>query len=104
MRRALRAREELSDLRRQIQSSLLRLGVRYPGTGKAWTKQFMAWLTDVTLAEAEQRRLVTMVGCNMRFHPGPAMVKKLIDAGAVGELWQARLAACKPRRMADCRE
>lgn len=33
-----------------------------------------------------ERGLVTMVGCNMRFHPGPARVKKLIRDGAVGTL------------------
>lgn len=42
-------------------------------------------------AQVEQRHLVTMVGCNMRFHPGPAMVKQLIDQGAVGQVLAARL-------------
>jgi predicted dehydrogenase len=30
--------------------------------------------------------LVTMVGCNMRFHPGLVEVKRLIDEGAVGRV------------------
>lgn len=34
--------------------------------------------------ETAARRLVTMVGCNMRFHPGPAQVKKLLEKDAVG--------------------
>ena len=34
----------------------------------------------------DERYLVTMIGCNMRFHPGPARVKKLIDENAVGTL------------------
>jgi predicted dehydrogenase len=44
-------------------------------------------------AEAEARGLVTLVGCNMRFHPGPARVKALIDGGAVGRVLAARLQA-----------
>jgi predicted dehydrogenase len=42
-------------------------------------------------AEVEQRQLVTMVGCNMRFHPGPATVKKLIEANAIGDVIAARI-------------
>lgn len=36
------------------------------------------------LALVAERQLVTMVGCNMRFHPGPATVKRLLDDGAIG--------------------
>jgi predicted dehydrogenase len=36
-------------------------------------------------------KLVTLVGCNMRFHPGPAKVKELIDQGSLGRLLFARL-------------
>ena len=36
-------------------------------------------------------KLVTLVGCNMRFHPGPAKVKGLIDQGNVGRQLFARL-------------
>lgn len=43
------------------------------------------------LAEAEQRRLVTMVGCNMRFHPGPDAIKKLLDDQAIGDVIAARI-------------
>ncbi len=46
---------------------------------------------DPLLAEADRRHLVTLVGCNMRFHPGPAAVKKLLEAGAVGDVIAARL-------------
>lgn len=42
-------------------------------------------------AEAERRKLVTMVGCNMRFHPGPAAVKRWIDAGAIGDVLAMRI-------------
>ena len=42
-------------------------------------------------AELERRNLLSMVGCNMRFHPGPALIKKLIDEKAVGEILSARI-------------
>jgi len=38
-----------------------------------------------------QNQLVTMVGCNMRFHPGPVRVKELIDQGAIGNVHFARV-------------
>lgn len=41
--------------------------------------------------EIESQKLVSLVGCNMRFHPGPAMVKKLLDQGAVGRVLFARI-------------
>lgn len=43
------------------------------------------------VADARARQRVTLVGCNMRFHPGPAAVKRLIDAGAVGRVLSARI-------------
>jgi predicted dehydrogenase len=36
------------------------------------------------LAEVDRRRLVTLVGCNLRFHHGPRTVKRLLDDVAVG--------------------
>lgn len=44
-------------------------------------------------AEVERRGLVTMVGCNMRFHAGPRAVKALLDEGAVGTVLTARIYA-----------
>ena len=41
--------------------------------------------------EIEERRLVVLVACNMRFHPGPAAVKALLHEGAVGTIIAARL-------------
>lgn len=41
--------------------------------------------------ESARRGLVTMVGCNMRFHPGPAQVKALLAAGEIGEPLAARV-------------
>src|SRR5512133_357509 len=35
-------------------------------------------------AEVNLRDLIAMVGCNMRFHPGPSQIKLLIDEGAIG--------------------
>ncbi len=42
-------------------------------------------------AELGRRHLLSMVGCNMRFHPGPALIKKLIEEKAVGEILSARI-------------
>src|SRR5437868_2854820 len=43
--------------------------------------------------EAEVRRLglITLVGCNMRFHPGPALVKSLLQEERIGQVLFARL-------------
>ena len=41
--------------------------------------------------EIDQRGLTSLVGCNMRFHPGPAKVKELIEQGAVGKPLFARV-------------
>ena len=46
---------------------------------------------DELCSEAERRNLVTMVGCNMRFHPGPAQVKRLLDDSAIGQVIAARI-------------
>jgi predicted dehydrogenase len=44
------------------------------------------------LAEEVRRRdLIALIGCNMRFHPGPATVKQLIVDGAIGAVIAARL-------------
>jgi predicted dehydrogenase len=45
------------------------------------------------LVEVEKRQLVTMIGCNMRFHPGPSAVKRLIDEGIIGKIIAARIQA-----------
>lgn len=41
--------------------------------------------------EVQARGLITLVGCNMRFHPGPAQVRRLIQAGAIGRVLFARV-------------
>ncbi len=43
------------------------------------------------IAECSARKLTAMVACNMRFHPGPAEVKRLLDAGTIGTPLSARL-------------
>jgi len=44
------------------------------------------------LAETvEQKKLTSLVGCNMRFHPGPAKVKQLLDEGRLGKILFARV-------------
>lgn len=42
-------------------------------------------------SEIERRQLVTMVACNLRFHPGPASVKKLLEENLVGRVIAARI-------------
>lgn len=32
------------------------------------------------------KNLITMIGCNMRFHPGPSKVKTLIEEGVLGKI------------------
>jgi predicted dehydrogenase len=50
------------------------------------------WDGVETLCETvAQKKLITLVGCNMRFHPGPAKVRELLDQGAVGKVLFARL-------------
>jgi predicted dehydrogenase len=39
---------------------------------------------------AKKNNLVTLVGCNMRFHPGLKRVKRLLEEGAVGRVVAAR--------------
>lgn len=46
---------------------------------------------DDLSAEIERCRLVNMVACNMRFHPGPSTVKSLLEAGAIGQVVAARI-------------
>ena len=41
--------------------------------------------------EAERRALITMVACNMRFHPGPAAVKRLLGEQRIGRVLYARI-------------
>ena len=41
--------------------------------------------------EVGRRGLTSLVGCNMRFHPGPAAVKRLLDDGAIGRPLFARV-------------
>lgn len=36
-----------------------------------------------------EKKLICMVGCNMRFHFGPATVKRMIEEGAIGKVLHA---------------
>jgi predicted dehydrogenase len=45
---------------------------------------------DRLLEEIKQRKLVTLVGCNFRFHPGLRHVKYLLDEKAIGTVISAR--------------
>jgi predicted dehydrogenase len=44
---------------------------------------------DKFLALVCQNRLITLVGCNMRFHPGVSTVKRLVEERIVGKLISA---------------
>ena len=46
---------------------------------------------DELIDVSRHYRLVTMVGCNMRFHHGPATIKRLLEEGAIGKVISASL-------------
>jgi len=41
--------------------------------------------------EVSQRGIISLVGCNMRFHPGPSRVKALLEQESIGNLLFARI-------------
>ena len=41
----------------------------------------------------DRKKLVSMMGCNMRFHPGPARVQELLQQGVIGSVLFARVQA-----------
>ena len=43
------------------------------------------------LAVVEDKGLISLVGCNMRFHPGPAKVKQLLEEEVIGRVLFARI-------------
>lgn len=45
------------------------------------------------IALIRSERLLSMVGCNLRFHPGIITVKKLLDQGTIGRIVSARAEA-----------
>lgn len=47
--------------------------------------------TAELIALIEDKKLITMTGCNMRFHPGPATVKQLLEASRIGTVIAARI-------------
>ena len=53
------------------------------------TEEGLEELADVV----RRARLVTMVGCNMRFHHGPATIKRLLEQEAIGTIISASLDA-----------
>ena len=46
---------------------------------------------DALIREVEQRRLVAMVGYQLRFHPGLQLVREILVSGRLGHLVAARL-------------
>lgn len=55
----------------------------------AHTEEYLDELVQVV----KQKQLVTMMGCNMRFHFGPATIKRLLEEGAIGTIISASLDA-----------
>lgn len=62
---------------------------------------------ELLQAEVQGRKLVSMVACNMRFHPGPVAVKQFIHEGVIGNVIAARIQSGsylpRWRPMQDCR-
>lgn len=48
---------------------------------------------DRLISTVAEQRLTTLVGCNMRFHHGPATIKRLLEEGAVGRVITALIDA-----------
>lgn len=48
---------------------------------------------DELIDVVEKKKLVTLVGCNMRFHPGIVKMKELLDSGGIGKVLCARVQA-----------
>lgn len=46
---------------------------------------------DELIEIVEKKKLISLVGCNMRFHHGPRKVKDLIDSGIPGKIYSARI-------------
>lgn len=46
---------------------------------------------DQLLAAVEKRGLITMGACNMRFHPGPETVKRLLERNHIGRILSGRI-------------
>lgn len=43
------------------------------------------------LTEVERRNLITMIACNMRFHPGPLTIKEYLEGGFIGDILASRI-------------
>jgi predicted dehydrogenase len=46
---------------------------------------------DAILARSHEAGVTTMVGCNMRYHPGPAAIRQLVNDHTIGQVLTARL-------------
>lgn len=56
-------------------------------------KPLSHWPQGISLLieHLERRACVSLVGCNMRFHPGPTQIKKLLEKGRLGKILFARV-------------
>lgn len=41
---------------------------------------------DELMGLVKEKNLITIIGCNMRFHPGPKKVKELLENGIIGSI------------------
>lgn len=48
---------------------------------------------DQLVKKVKANRLITLVACNMRFHPGPASIKRLLEENAIGTIISGHLDA-----------
>lgn len=46
---------------------------------------------DELIEIVAQKKLISLVGCNMRFYHGPRKVKEIIDSGIIGRIFSARI-------------
>lgn len=46
---------------------------------------------DELIEIVAQKKLISLVGCNMRFHHGPKKVKEIIDSDLIGRIFSARI-------------
>ncbi len=46
---------------------------------------------DELVQLVQAQRLVSLIGCNMRFHPGPRLLRQALDEGRIGRPLSARL-------------
>lgn len=49
--------------------------------------------TQELISTAQENNLITLVGCNLRFHPGIQTIKKLLEESAIGKVVSVKIEA-----------